>query len=47
MRVNPEQYPYLLIMALVGFTILGLALGFRPSHQSGEHNLTPVITKQI
>ena len=43
MKINPDQYPIILILALVLFTILGLALGFRPAHSGGEQNLIPFI----
>ena len=39
MKIKPDQYPIIIIAALVLFTMLGLALGFRPSHNSGEHGL--------
>lgn len=39
MKINPDQYPVIIILALVLFTILGLVLGFVPSHDSGKHNL--------
>lgn len=40
MKINPDHYPMIIILALVLFTILGLALGFLPSHNGNEHNLT-------
>ncbi len=43
MKINPDQYPVIIIVALVIFTILGLALGFRPSHSGAEHNLIPIL----
>lgn len=43
MKINPDQYPIFVIVALVVFTILGLALGFRPTHGGGEHNLIPIL----
>lgn len=39
MKINPDHYPAIIILALVLFTILGLALGFLPSHNGEEHNL--------
>jgi hypothetical protein len=39
MKINPDHYPVIIILALVLFTILGLALGFLPSHDGQEHNL--------
>jgi len=39
MKINPDHYPVIIILALVLFTILGLALGFLPSRSSEEHNL--------
>jgi len=39
MKINPDHYPVIIILALVLFTILGLALGFVPSHNGEEHNL--------
>jgi len=43
MKIKPDQYPVIIITTLVLFTILGLALGFRPGHSSsneeqGIHN---------
>jgi len=42
MKINPDYYPIILILALVLFTILGLALGFLPAHGEGKHNLIAV-----
>ncbi|MCD6423945.1 MAG: hypothetical protein J7L35_00425 [Anaerolineales bacterium] len=39
MKINPDHYPVIIILALVLFTILGLALGFLPSRSGEEHNL--------
>lgn len=39
MKINPDHYPVIIILALVLFTILGMALGFLPSHGDQEHNL--------
>ena len=39
MKIKPDQYPVIIILTLVLFTILGLVLGFVPSHDSGKHNL--------
>ncbi len=39
MKINPDHYPVIIILALVLCTILGLALGFLPSHNGEEHNL--------
>jgi hypothetical protein len=39
MKINPDHYPVIIILSLVLFTILGLAFGFVPSHDSGKHNL--------
>ena len=39
MKINPDHYPVIIILALVIFTILGLALGFLPSHNGEEQNL--------
>jgi len=40
MKIDKYQFPVIIIAALVIFTILGLALGFRPEHGGGsEHNL--------
>jgi hypothetical protein len=39
MKINPDHYPVIIILALVLFTILGLALGFLPSHNGDELNL--------
>ena len=39
MKINPDHYPVIIILALVLFTILGLALGFTPSRNGEEHNL--------
>ena len=39
MKISPDHYPVMIILALVLFTILGLALGFTPSHNGEEHNL--------
>lgn len=39
MKINPDIYPVLIILALVLFTILGLALGFVPTHKGEEHNM--------
>ena len=39
MKINPDHYPVIIILALVLFTILGLALGFTPSHSGEELNL--------
>jgi len=38
MKIKPDQYPVIIITTLVLFTILGLVLGFRPGHSSGEEN---------
>ena len=43
MKINPDYYPVIIIAALVLFSILGLALGFLPSHNNGEQNLIPLI----
>ena len=39
MKIDPDHYPVIIILALVLFTILGLALGFVPSRNTEEHNL--------
>ena len=39
MKINPDHYPVIIILALVLFTILGLALGFLPSRSGEGHNL--------
>jgi hypothetical protein len=39
MKINPDHYPVIIILALVLFTILGLALGFVPSRHGEENNL--------
>lgn len=36
MKIRPEQYPVMIITALVLFTLLGLVLGFRPNHGGGH-----------
>ena len=41
MKINSDHYPVIIILTLVLFTILGLALGYRPGHSGAEHNLTP------
>ncbi len=38
MKIKPDQYPVIIITTLVLFTILGLALGFRPGHSSSEES---------
>jgi len=43
MIIKPDQYPLIIIITMVLFTILGLALGFRPGHGGGEHNLIPLL----
>jgi len=43
MKINPDHYPVIIIVALVLFTILGLALGFLPGHGDEERNLIPLI----
>lgn len=45
MKIKPDQYPVIIITTLVLFTILGLALGFRPNHSSGKRHglLTPQV----
>ena len=39
MKIKPDVYPVLIIVVLVLFTILGMALGFVPSHSGEEHNM--------
>lgn len=39
MKIKPDVYPVLIILTLVLFTILGMALGFVPSHSGQEHNM--------
>ncbi len=39
MEIETNHYPVIIITALVLFTILGIALGFVPSRNGGEHNL--------
>lgn len=39
MKINPDHYPVIIILALVLFTILGMAFGFVPSRNGEEHNL--------
>ena len=39
MKINPDHYPAIIILALVLFTVLGIALGFTPSRNGEGHNL--------
>ena len=32
MKINKDHFPYILIITFTGFFILGLLLGFTPSH---------------
>jgi len=43
MKINPDHYPVIIILTLVLFTILGLALGFVPSHNEEKHNLIQLL----
>lgn len=36
MKIDKYHFPVIIITALVIFTILGLALGFKPSHGGGN-----------
>jgi hypothetical protein len=39
MKIKPDLYPVIIILTLVIFTILGMALGFVPTHHREEHNM--------
>jgi len=32
MKINAEHFPYIILIALVLFAMLGIALGFTPAH---------------
>lgn len=42
MKIDKHQYPVIIITALVIFTVLGIVLGFKPSHR-GENGRNLII----
>lgn len=47
MKIHPDHYPVIIILVLVLFTILGLALGFVPTHDGEKHNLIQIMILSV
>jgi hypothetical protein len=38
MKIKKQYFPIIIVVTFVSFIVLGLILGFRPTHGGGGHN---------
>ena len=45
MKIKMQYFPIIIVVTFVAFVVLGLILGFRPTHGGGGHNaVVPLLT---
>jgi hypothetical protein len=45
MKINKYHYPYIIVVAYIVFVLIGLLLGFRPTHSdTGHSGFMPFLT---
>lgn len=46
MKIKKQHFPIIIVVTFVAFVLLGLLLGFRPTHGGGGHNavVAPFVT---